>query len=544
VGRDIALLLLISFAAFWFNLGKLGLIDPAEPFYALTAREMVQSGDWITPRIFGGPQFEKPIFYYWLAAGSFAIFGETEFAGRLPTAVSATVLVLLTYWMGRRLFGRRAALISGVFMATGIVLLVMGRLMLTDIPLTIFVVAALYCYWAALQEPERRDRWIFWHMVATGMAMLTKGPIGSLIPLLGTLSFTVLGGKPFLLRGRGFWAGLTAYAVIVLPWYTTMLVKHGWPFFEEFFIRDNWLRFLKAEHPANNHMWYYPGVLLLGSIPWLPGALLAVRELFRRRHGHESLFFVQCWFWANLLFLTAAASKLPSYGFYLFVPLALALGKGTDRILKHGLRTPMEKWGLPGAAAIQVIVVFGGAFLPLGKPFASALYVFAVFLAAALLFLALRRYRPWLVSTTLSGVVFAGVLLVFYSDVIDEACSVRPIARRIEEIQRPGEVLMAGKFAVRGIAFYTGQPVSVIANKAQPFWAAPPLKIVGGKKELREFLKQRPGALVTMRMSEWHKYYNDDVFAAREEIRWYGKNLLIRGLPRKPKAPKGITSKP
>src|SRR5207248_3465130 len=79
---DLFVLLLVCFVAFWWRLGTLGLIDPDEPFYAQTAREMIQTGDWLTPRIFGAPQFEKPILYYWLVAGSFRYLGESEFAGR------------------------------------------------------------------------------------------------------------------------------------------------------------------------------------------------------------------------------------------------------------------------------------------------------------------------------------------------------------------------------------------------------------------------------------------------------------------------------
>src|SRR5215210_5892439 len=102
--QSIFILLIACLVLFWWRLGTLGLIDPDEPFYAQTAREMVQSGDWVTPRIYGAPQFEKPIFYYWLVAGSFKALGETEFAGRMPTAVFATILVLLVSWFGSRVW--------------------------------------------------------------------------------------------------------------------------------------------------------------------------------------------------------------------------------------------------------------------------------------------------------------------------------------------------------------------------------------------------------------------------------------------------------
>jgi len=263
---------------------------------------MVASGDWMTPQIFGAPQFEKPILYYWMQGASYCAFGESEFAGRFPAALSATVLVLLTYGFARRVFNPRAGLIAGLFMAGGVICL-MGRLMLTDIPLAVFVTASLFCYWLAVEEPERRNRWVFWHLFFSGLAVLTKGPIGSLIPLFATLSFTWFGRRPWVLRGRGLWFGLAAYSVIVFPWYGLMLVKHGWKFVDEFFYRDNWLRFIQAEHKSNNHFWYYPAVLLLGSIPWLPAALLAFRRLIGGLRTNPAMLFVACWFLPNLRFL-------------------------------------------------------------------------------------------------------------------------------------------------------------------------------------------------------------------------------------------------
>src|SRR5258708_31531914 len=98
--RDAALLVLVCTLIFWWRLGSLGLIDPDEPFYAQTAHEMVATGDWVTPQIFGHPQFEKPIFFYWLTAASFKVFGESEFSARLSSALPGPVLVLLAYAFG------------------------------------------------------------------------------------------------------------------------------------------------------------------------------------------------------------------------------------------------------------------------------------------------------------------------------------------------------------------------------------------------------------------------------------------------------------
>ena len=525
--RDVLLLLLLSYFAFGWNLGKLGLVDPDEPFYALTGRAMVQTGDWLTPQIFGAPQFEKPIFYYWMLSGSYSIFGESEWAGRLPTALAATVLVLLTYAFARRVFNARAGLLAGVFMAGGLELAFMGRLMLTDIPLAIFITAALYCYWLALEEPQRRNRWIFWYMVLTGFAVLTKGPIGTLVPLFATMSFTFLGKRPWVLRGRGFWLGLAAHAVIVLPWYTLMTVKYGMTFVDEFFYRDNYLRFIRAEHPSNNHFWYYPGVLLLGSIPWLPAALLAFRRLFTGWRSSPAMLFVACWFVPNLLFLTAAQSKLPSYGFYLFIPLAFLIGASLDQVLSKGFQTRGEKWMVIGAAAFQAVALVAALFVPVARPFAVPAGAFGAVLVAALVALCLGRLRLWLGATALSTVVFVVCAMTFSFDAMEEMVSIRPVARKMVAMQKEGEPLLAGKFAIRGIVYYTRQTVAVMSRKPHPFWADHPVESIVGLKGLAKFLEEHPTALCSLRKADWATFKKSSAFGS-DPGEWYGESLLIR----------------
>lgn len=531
--RDLLLLLILSYTAFWWNLGKLGLIDPDEPFYALSAREMVQSGDWLTPQIFGAPQFEKPIFYYWMLSGSYRVFGESEFAGRFPTAASATVLVLLAYAFARRLFNPRAGLLAGMFMTGGLVMALMGRLMLTDIPLAVFITASLYAYWRSQEEPQRRNRWIFLHMFFSALGVLTKGPIGSLIPLFSIAAHTILARRPWALRGRGFWSGLVAYAAIVGPWYTMMLQKHGWSFVDEFFYRDNWLRFIRAEHASNNHFWYYPAVLLIGSIPWLPALLMAIRRFIAAPRGNPALLFTGCWLVPNLLFLTAAQSKLPSYAFFLFVPLALLTGMALDALLSRGFETRAEKGMVLGAAGVQAVALVIAPFIKPVQPFGVPVWVFGLVLVAAFGALMMQRYRTWIGLTAISSTMFIGCALTLGFPALEETLSIRPVAQKMAAMQRPGEPLLAGKFALRGIAFYTKQSVAVLSNKQHPFWADHPVKIIVGTQGLSEMLEQHPSALCTMRRSDWKSFSATNGYGMVQP-EWIGENVLTRAERRMP----------
>lgn len=181
---------------FWARLGRIGLIDPDEPFYAVTAQEMLQGGDWVTPKIFGEPQFEKPVFYYWLVAASFKIFGVNEWAGRLPSALPGTLMVFLVCAFTARVWNRRAGLLAGVVLASGLEYAIMSRLMLTDIALALFIAGGMFCYWLAMEDPEKRTRWVLLHFAFGGLAMFIKGPVGAIASLLATVTFSLVMKRP------------------------------------------------------------------------------------------------------------------------------------------------------------------------------------------------------------------------------------------------------------------------------------------------------------------------------------------------------------
>jgi 4-amino-4-deoxy-L-arabinose transferase-like glycosyltransferase len=621
---DLAVLLLICFVAFWWRLDSLGLIDPDEPFYAQTAREMVSSNNWITPQIYGHPQFEKPILYYWMVAGSFKAFGETEFAGRLPTSIFTTVLVLLVWSFASRVWNRRTGFLAALVLATGLEYCVMSRIMLTDIPLATFIFAALCCYWRALHEPERRDWWMFWHLVWAGFAVLTKGPLGSLVTIMATLAFSIGTRHRVLYRGKGFWWGVVAYAVINVPWYGAMFAWYAKPFWEEFFVRDNFMRVTHAEHPSNNHWWYYIGLLFLGSLPWMPAVALMVkraldrdradestfykwcslfvsvillnvcrlltppvvfyiavglfcvgllwwipaviatfRRAFDRQSTDEASYFQWCWLLTSLVFLTICQSKIPSYAFFLFIPLAILVGRALDELLERGFQTVSERRMVFGVAIFQCVVV--GVFvaiamadvvhLPLGewlsgklasltrtlRPFDAPVAIVFGVLAVSLFFLVRRQLSTWvLVSSTASLGLLFGALTVAQQAVNEETSS-KPVAMKMIAEREGNEPMLAGKFLARGIIFYTktdmtvpNPQVRILAKKAQPFWAAHPLPVVVRQKGLRDFLKEHPSAIAGMRKGDWSTYAKEPAFALRDDFTEYGENIVVRAHAKKP----------
>ncbi|NBV39300.1 MAG: glycosyltransferase family 39 protein, partial [Verrucomicrobia bacterium] len=326
---------LLVFFLFWWRIGNLPLIDPDEPFYALTTREMIESGDWVTPRIFGEPQFEKPILFYWQTCLSQKLFGENPFASRLPVALAASLVVFLAWQIGRTLLSPLAGFLSAIVLATSTLFVIMSRIMLTDISHTLLISLSMFCLWRAFHDENRRLKWLLGLTVASALAMLTKGPQGLAFVFMAGLSYSWLTKQksPWSLKNLAICVPL--WMVIALPWFLAMFMLHqsgptspqtGWAYYwDTFFIHENWDRLFNAEHQNNNTGYYYLEMLIGGTLPWIPLTLCALGETARlglnKLRESTGLLFVLCWLLPSYLFMNLAQSKLPSYIFFLLVPL-------------------------------------------------------------------------------------------------------------------------------------------------------------------------------------------------------------------------------
>jgi len=489
---------------------------------------MVATGDWTTPQIFGRPQFEKPILFYWLTAASFKVFGETELAARIPSALPATLLVGLVYAFGCGFAGRRAAFLAALVLATGLEFAIMSRLMLTDIALALFIAGAMFCYWKTQEDQAKRGFWLVLHFVCGGLALLTKGPVGSLATLLALAVYSWLARVRMSYRGRALWGGLALYALIGIPWYAVMLWKYGREYFDAFFIHENVMRVFQAEHPANNHWYYYVAILALGSIPWMPALSLAVNRAWRNLRSEPRLAFLWSWILSSLVFLTIVQSKLPSYIFYVFVPLALAVGMSLDDLLANGFRTRLDRNFAIGLAIFQCLVALAVPLIKVARPFtAPALAMGACFVFGAVM---LWRQRWWgaIASSATATFALVGGALMFSIDHVESYSSARPVALAMMSGQQGQEPLIAGKFLARGIHYYSHQPVFVLANKEQPFWTPHPLPVIAGRDALTEFVQKHGAACATIRRSEWSFWQKSPLIAAAGEPQWFGDNAVIR----------------
>jgi 4-amino-4-deoxy-L-arabinose transferase-like glycosyltransferase len=170
----LAILIGLCLLLFFSLLGQRPLWDIDEGMHAATSKDMVLSGDWVTPTLDGEPFFDKPPLFNWLVALSFLVFGFTELAARLPAALAGTACVLATYALGSRMFDRTVGLLGGVILASSLEFLLMSRVVVHDIVLALPVTVALLGFWLAFSSEQRRARHLLLFYLACGVAVLDK----------------------------------------------------------------------------------------------------------------------------------------------------------------------------------------------------------------------------------------------------------------------------------------------------------------------------------------------------------------------------------
>ncbi|MBK9956524.1 MAG: glycosyltransferase family 39 protein [Rhodocyclaceae bacterium] len=327
---------LFAFTLAWFGtLDYRKLVKSDEGRYAEIPREMVASGDWLTPRLNGIKYFEKPPLQYWATATAFELFGQHDWTARLWPALTGFLGILLAWFAGRRLFGAEAGLLAAVTLASSLLYLGIGHFNSLDMGLTFFLEAAVFGFLLA-QSGERR--WMLAAWAALALAVLTKG-IVALVLTGGTLllhSLLTRDLSPW--RRLEFARGLPLFLLIAAPWFIAVSLANP-EFAHFFFIHEHFERFLTKVHHRYQPAWYFVPILILGALPWTTLALQSLAQAWRQREksGFAARRFLVLWCVVVFGFFSVSDSKLPSYILPLFPALALLLGDWLNRIGRKAL---------------------------------------------------------------------------------------------------------------------------------------------------------------------------------------------------------------
>lgn len=365
------LLLLIGFCLlqFFLLLGYYELWDIDEGMHAIIARNMILTGDWITPVFNGEPFFDKPVLFNWMGAISFGLLGISEFSARLPTAIAGLGCVVLTYLIGRRAFGPLAGLLAGIVLASALEFAIVSRLVSYDVPFTFFTTLALYFFFGLMVNQGTGGRQFLWFYVAAGLAVLVKGPLGLLLPAMVAGIYIVLRRRWSMLREMQVPLGILIVLVITAPWY--YLVNQANPGYLGYFLFNqniaNFFGSFSGYEPRHPWPWhYYAPVLLLGSFPWSLILVQSVRSARRESVSDEREYTTLLLVWAVSIFVlfSLATSKLPAYILPMFPAVALLVGRYCQQFLDEpasALRFGVMTGLVSGILILAVFVLYAVA---------------------------------------------------------------------------------------------------------------------------------------------------------------------------------------
>ncbi|MBZ5638565.1 MAG: glycosyltransferase family 39 protein [Acidobacteriia bacterium] len=351
---------------FFFGLGSVGLFDPDEPYYAVPAQEMLRSGTWAFTVFHGQPWFDKPILFYWMILAAYHAIGVSETAARIGSALAGLSGVLTVFWVGRRgRLGERGALVAALALSANLEYALLARAAITDMTLSLFVTLGML----AVERYLARGRALAMGMAgaAFGLAALTKGPVGFLLPGIAVALYAALARRSDLFRPRALLAGAVGAILTAVPWYGYMLSAHRGLLLETFIGEGNVGRFVSPEHPS--FPLYYAVVLAVGLLPWsgaLPAALAAAARpstwgAERGPGRNAGPLFLLCWFGAVVAIFEVTASKLPTYVLPAFAPAALLIGGYWDRTLPLGAARGPARHALVSAGLGLAVALFSAA---------------------------------------------------------------------------------------------------------------------------------------------------------------------------------------
>ncbi len=432
------LILATLYICYFHNLGAIGLVGPDEPRYAWIARAMAETGDWVTPRLYGKPWFEKPVLYYWGAALSFKLFGVSDAAARLPSAFSALLATLAMAWLALRVYGAETARWLLLLLPTTVGMIGFSHAAATDMPfaamLTIAMVfaARLLGLLPESSSPDSHTSFTSSNSFNSlalgfflGLAVLAKGPAAIVLSGGAVLLWAI-----FTKRWRDAFRclhplSIASFCVTALPWYL-LCARRNPDFFRVFIIEHNFKRYLTPEFQHIQPVWFYIPVVLIAFVPWtlvlLWGLATGLSISFWNRRTSSPAFFLLSYALFCLVFFSASQSKLPGYILPAIPPIGLLLSRAyvvLSNQQEKSLRWILNSFAILALPGAILLIALGRHFRAsrtnAGSFIAIGCVVLALAMANLLLTMKERKQAFPIAYTAVLPVLFLLVVFHFIS---------------------------------------------------------------------------------------------------------------------------------
>ena len=480
LNRDVAAILIIVLCClllFFYKLGDRPLWEYDEAMHAQVAKEMLQRGDWCTP-VFNGENFyDKPVLHFWLVIGSYRALGVNELAARLPSALLGVLGALLVYLWARTLYGSLTALLSALVLATSAEYVILSQNIIHDLALSLFISIALFLFHRASRENGFTKVTFVCFYAALGCAVLTKGPIGLLLPGLIIFLYLLKTKQWHLILNRYIVAGAAVFLIIALPWYIIMALRHD-DYLQAFLIKGNIARFFSRKSGHREPFYFYIQMLAAGFFPWsvfIPSALYLHFQNFRQRKDNDS-FFLLLSAVAPLVFFSLSRSKLPTYILSIFPALAILIGSFWAAGLKPEADTPwarhLKKCSLVFFLFIMAVSVFAIFYIYNKYPLYTMQTVAgcaALLLFAGVFFMLNRRGHT--LSSFFSLVAMMVIIFtaakIFVLPEVSHFKSARELALRMNHLLPPGEPVVFYRDLRESVVFYSGRRAEIIKTQEE-----------------------------------------------------------------------------
>ncbi|MDA8363418.1 MAG: glycosyltransferase family 39 protein [Gammaproteobacteria bacterium] len=483
--KDVLVLGFVIGLLFSFMLGSRAFWEPDEGRYVEIPREMVATGNYVTPRLDGVIYLEKPVLFYWMESASIKLFGLNQWSMRVWPALLGLLGCIAVYFAGRSLYGRPAGLIAATVLATNVLYYALARIITIDMPVTALVSISMLAFLLGTREPPgTRRRWLMWSFYAfAALALLAKGLIGIVFPGMVIGAWILIRNDWRLLRSIYLPSGLILLFAIAAPWH--ILVARANPtFLYYYFIRQHFERYLTTVAHRYEPVWFFIPIILAGLYPWTVFLFQAVRRSLpsswaERERERDALYLL---LWAGLIFVffSFSDSKLIPYILPVFPPLAILIGRYLAPAW-HGAEVPGMRaglWALLAASIALAAVMVAAPRLTAADPnvgiytamLSHYLYAMAATLVvgsvAALVFVYRGRPLRSLAVTAVMGGLFLSILTSGLP-LMDSRQSVKALAMDLKPLLGPHTEVMNYHAYYQDLPAYIGRKVTIVGFKGE-----------------------------------------------------------------------------